>query len=60
MWQVGLKSGNTRLTCWVDKRVRPGNLVSLRHEPDVFWNVLWVSEKHEVLPDSKWKVGGLK
>ena len=60
MWQVRLKSGNTRLTCWVDKKVHLGNRVSLKKDAERFWDVLWVSQPHDEIPDSKWKVGGLR
>ena|SRR6266478_737536 len=59
MYQADLKSGDTLLTCWVDKKIRVGNRVTLKKEPERWWNVLWVSQYHDEVPDSKWKVGGL-
>lgn len=38
--QVSLKAGDTTLTCWLEDRVKPGNVVTLKHEPDVSWTVV--------------------
>lgn len=60
MRQVFLKSENTVLTAWLDKDVKPGDMVTLKHEPETLWDVVWVSENRDSLPDKTWKVGGLK
>lgn len=60
MRQVHLTTGNTHLTCWVDKNVKVGDKLTLKVDPELLWDVLWVSEKHDSLPDKTWKVGGLK
>lgn len=47
--QVKLSSGTTRLTCWVENRVKPGDSITLKNtdDPDRLWNVLTVSEPRE-------------
>ncbi|HET9869753.1 MAG TPA: hypothetical protein VFR02_04580 [bacterium] len=45
--QVDLRSGATRLTCWVEPRVRPGDRITLKNagEPERLWDVLRVGER---------------
>jgi len=44
--QVDLKADSRVLTCWVEDKVRPGNVVTLKnHEsPDLQWKVMRVGE----------------
>lgn len=62
--QVRLQSGDdeggiTELTCLLDKKVRIGNLITLKNypEPDRWWKVIWVGEAQKGSHD--WRVGGL-
>jgi hypothetical protein len=59
MIQVKLKSHDTHLTCWVDKYVKTGDRVTLKHAPAVLWDVIWVSQPTDEIPNRGWKVGGL-
>ena len=59
MKQVTLRKENTLLTCWVDKPVNPGDSVTLKKEPGIWWNVIWVGEKTDFTPNRGWNVGGL-
>ncbi len=59
MRQVKLKSGTTETTAWVDKEVRPGNTVTLKDDPGTTWEVLWVSETEDAMPERGWRVGGI-
>lgn len=44
--QVQLRSGTTRLTCWVEARIRPGDQITLRNdEPVRRWDVIWVGDE---------------
>lgn len=60
--QYELKTDDRRLTCWLKEApaVKVGSLITLKHEPDVWWEVLAVSSvrQHEP-PERFWKVGGL-
>lgn len=38
--QVLLKAGDTNLTCWLEDRVKRGNVVTLKSEPGVSWTVV--------------------
>lgn len=61
--QVKLRDGTTVLTCWVDRVVKVGDRVTLKHSenPDRWWTVVTVSaETRERPPHQPWKVGGLK
>lgn len=63
LYQVRLRDGDTELTCWVDKKVVPGNRITLKNSeaPDRWWQVEWVSvpmmSRH--VKDKRWQVGGL-
>jgi hypothetical protein len=59
MIQVQLQSDSTHLTCWVDKTVKPGNKITLKHHPEMWWDVIWVSQPIDFTPNRGWKVGGL-
>jgi hypothetical protein len=58
--QARLRSGDTELTCWVDRSVRAGQMITLKdsENPDRLWLVTEVSES-AVPPERGWKVGGL-
>ncbi len=45
--QVDLMSGTTRLTCWVEPRVRRGDQITLKswREPARLWDVVRVGER---------------
>lgn len=62
-WQVGLKSGDTYRTCYVDQPVKLGNEITLKNseEPERFWTVLTIGEMvhKDHLNTDGWKVGGL-
>jgi hypothetical protein len=60
MRQVKLKSGDTETVAWVDKEVRSGNIVTLKHEPDRLWEVLWVGTVEDAMPERGWRVGGIE
>jgi hypothetical protein len=57
--QVRLRRGVTEQTCWVDKPVRAGNLITLKNsvEPEWLWEVTEVYGGKP--PERGWKVGGL-
>lgn len=59
-WRVHLESGTTHLDCWVDKKVKVGDQVTLKNsdEPDRWWDVITIAEGWR--NESDWKVGGLK
>jgi hypothetical protein len=38
--QVYLRSGTTVRTCWVDRKVRTGDRLTLKAEPGRWWDVL--------------------
>jgi hypothetical protein len=58
--QVKLKSGDTELTCWVNKQVKKGDVITLKDSetPDREWTVLGVY-KDFPQPQRGWKVGGI-
>lgn len=58
--QVRLRAGDTERTCWVDRSVRVGQLITLKDsdQPDLLWQVLEVSTG-TAPPERGWKVGGL-
>lgn len=60
---VELTSGTTERSCWVDREVKVGDMITLKNsgEPERWWKVMWVgTPRHKsLLPDSAWKVGGL-
>lgn len=58
--QVRLRSGDTEMTCWVDRSVRDGQMITLKdsENPDRLWLVLEVSTTGTP-PGRGWKVGGL-
>ena len=63
--QVALRSGATRLTCWVDgdRRLRVGNLITLKNadEPGRWWTVCAIGEpKDSSAIHSDWNVGGVR
>ncbi len=60
-YQVDLVQGTSRLTCWVDKAVQPGNMITLRNSPhEGWWSVVRVSDaKAADKIYSTWKVGGI-
>lgn len=62
MRQVRLKSGDTETVAWVDKEVRQGSTVTLKHDTDPgrLWEVLWVSETEDAMPERGWRVGGIE
>jgi hypothetical protein len=45
--QVRLRSGSTELTCWVESRVRMGDVITLKNSdsPGVLWSVEWVGSQ---------------
>lgn len=63
--QVKLQSGTTHLTCWVDKKVCPGNFITLKDSEDTFraWEVLSVGEPKKaskIKSHRDYRVGGLR
>lgn len=61
---VTLKHGNTHRHCWVDKKVKVGNVITVKDdEPDKEWRVLYVSTQaktYTMLGEQRgWHVGGL-
>jgi hypothetical protein len=59
--QVRLRAGgNTELTCWVDKHVKVGNLITLKNsdDPGELWTVMEVYDTGAP-PERGWKVGGI-
>lgn len=64
--QFDLKSDDHRLTCWLKcdgdlrTKMKPGTLVTLKHEPDRWWEVTRVGTLTLREPPRQfWKVGGL-
>ena len=60
--QVRLRDGSTGLTCWVDRAVKQGQVVTLKDypEPGRRWLVERVYETRQGPPPRRaWKVGGL-
>lgn len=47
--QVDLRNGSNLMTCWVEPKVKVGNLVTLKDtdEPSRLWEVLRVGREHE-------------
>ena len=64
-YNVDLKSANTHRTCWVDKKVKPGDVITLKDsdEPVRKWEVIWVGDvprtTHALGNQRGWHVGGL-
>jgi hypothetical protein len=60
MIQVKLESGESHLTCWVDKTVKEGDMITLKDwvDPTREWAVVRVYET-TTPPQRGWKVGGL-
>lgn len=44
--QVDLRAGNREMTCWVEDRVKVGNVITLKNyeHPSRLWEVLRVGE----------------
>jgi len=44
--QVDLRSDNREMTCWVEDKVKVGNVITLKNhqEPSMMWEVLRVGE----------------
>jgi hypothetical protein len=61
MQQVKLQHENTWLTCWVDKHVKVGDIITLRDHDDEQVSYLWtVREVHGgARPERGWHAGGL-
>jgi len=47
--QVDLQTGNRFLTCWVEPKVKVGNVITLKNheQPRLQWRVLRVGEPQE-------------
>lgn len=47
--QVDLQTDNRLLTCWVEPRVKVGNVITLKNhdEPNLRWTVLRVGEPRD-------------
>ncbi len=62
-YHVELEDGNTRRTCWVDKRVSVGDRVTLKDsdEPGRLWTVTHACGSRSAAGDLTrgWHVGGL-
>lgn len=58
--QVKLQSDTTVLTCWVNRHVKAGDIVTLSNSDDPFvrWVVMEVYE-HATKPEHGWHVGGM-
>ena len=60
--QYELRDGDSRMTCWLKEApaVKAGSLITLKHEPDRWWEVVAVHgpKQHEP-PERFWKVGGI-
>ena len=64
--QFDLRTDDRRVTCWLkwdgelQTRLRPGALVTLKHEPDTWWSVERMYDPVlRTPPERFWKVGGL-
>lgn len=58
--QVKLRSGTCERTCWVDRHVKVGDMLTLKNSEDgsVWWKVEDVYD-HAVQPERGWHVGGM-
>jgi hypothetical protein len=56
---VRLESGNTVLTCRVDKLVKTGDQITLKDDTGRWWDVKEVYSAHDWFKHD-WKVGGLR
>lgn len=60
VYQVTLKSDNSILTAWMDKKLRVGNKVTLKDEPLRWWTVAAVfnsmdrADIHDAHDSKKW------
>ena len=65
LYFVSLADGSTWRHCWVNKRVKLGDRITLKNsdEPDRFWEVKYVSTQAKTRTmlgeQSAWHVGGL-
>lgn len=59
-YQTDLRNGDTHQTCWLDMKLRAGQIVSLKDD-DRKWLVVMqhdTAEKH--IPRRRWNVGGIE
>lgn len=59
--QVRLRAGDAERTCWVDRTVRAGQMITLKdsENPELLWLVTDVSTT-ATPPERGWKVGGIQ
>lgn len=55
--QCELKSGDTRRVCWLEPKVKTGDVVTLKGE-DSEWEVIHIYDELDP-PEHGWKAGGL-
>ena len=61
--QVELRSGDSRLICWLEysEKWKAGSVISLKEIPNIQWTVQVVYYMQvSTPPERRWRVGGLQ